>query len=133
LTPHREPIEHPQLWENLLASLVDIGLGTLSEILGMTDEPIFPSMAPFLAERVTAVEDGVGPEKLQMLGHQRARLQKEYLERWQATAKDGKAVMDGIIMAASPWAACPLGTVDKAEYFGYAGVFNPLGESPGHI
>ena len=64
-----------------------------------------------------------------MMALKRNQLQKAYLDRWQATAADGKAPLDGIIMAVAPWSAARLGTTQKTSYVGYTGVANLLGEN----
>jgi len=84
-------------------------------------EPIFPSMAGYAA----AAE--LGPTKLQMMNLRRNELQKAYLDRWNASATDGKPPIDGVIVAVAPWAAPRLGGTQKNFHIGYTGVWNLLG------
>lgn len=76
-----------------------------------------------------AGEGAIGPTKIRLMALKRNQLQKAYLDRWQATATDGKQPIDGIITAVTPWAAARLGVTQRNSYVGYTGVANLLGES----
>jgi amidase len=71
----------------------------------------------------------LGPTKLREMITKRNTFQKIYLDRWSATAKDGKGPMDGIITPASPWTAPRLGITQKLFSVNYTGVWNLLGRS----
>lgn len=93
------------------------------------NEPIFPAMNPY-KEAAKQGESGLGPTKMRSMNMKRDAMHKAYLDRWQATGKDGKdgkKPIDGIIMPATPWAASRLGFTQKAMYVGYTGVFNLVG------
>jgi amidase len=90
-------------------------------------EPVFDSMQGY-ALAAQAGENELGPTKMRMMNIRRNALQKAYLDRWNASATDGKDRIDGIIQAVSPWAAPRLGgTQAKSLYVGYTGVWNFLG------
>ena len=63
---------------------------------------------------------------MRMMNLRRNELQKAYLDRWNATATDGKDRIDGIICATSPWAAPRLGATQKSLYVGFTGFVNFL-------
>lgn len=69
------------------------------------------------------------PAKLRQMNMRRNQFQKAYLDRWQATATDGKGLLDAIIMASTPWAASKLGATQRSGSIGYTGVWNLLGKS----
>ncbi len=75
-----------------------------------------------------AGEGDLGPTKMRMMTLKRNALQKAYLDRWNATATDGKPRMDGIICATSPWAAPRLGQTQQNLYVGWTGFVNYLGK-----
>ena len=75
-----------------------------------------------------AGEGDLGPTKMRMMTLKRNELQKAYLDRWNATATDGKPRMDGIICATSPWAAPRLGQTQQNLYVGWTGFVNYLGK-----
>ena len=100
----------------------------VADALRITGEPFFKSMKSY----ETASEKGetiLGPSSLREMTLRRNKLQKDYLDRWQATATQGREPMDGLIMPVTPWAAARLGVTEKFSYVGYTGVFNVLGES----
>lgn len=121
------PINHEAILEILLAAFYDLGGGAIVSLLKPADEPIFESMKGYEVA-AEAGEHGLGPTKLRMMTLKRNELQKAYLDRWQATAEEGKAPLDGIIMAVTPWAAARLGVTEKLSYIGYTGIANLLGE-----
>ena len=91
-------------------------------------EPVFPSMAGY-AIAAQAGEGQLGPTKMRMMNLKRNELQKAYLDRWNATATDGKPPLDGLICAVSPFAAPRLGQTQKESlYVGFTGFVNFLGE-----
>jgi amidase len=93
-------------------------------------EPIFPSMEGY-AVAAAAGEGELGPTKMRMMNIRRNELQKAYLDRWNATATDGKPRLDGLICATSPWAAPRLGETQRSGlYVGYTGFVNFLGMHP---
>lgn len=134
MTIFRETPEHPELWENLINSFIDLNLGAVSQIINMTSEPRFPSMEAFFTQAMAdgkpaTVDDSLNPSAAKEIVHQRMKLQQAYMARWNDTVASSPSgiIMDGIITPASAWAACERGTVDKMEYFAFAGVFNALG------
>jgi len=119
--------DHPEIVKNLIAAFFDLGGGAIMSFLEPHGEPVFESMNGY-AQAAKAGEMDLGPTKMRMMNLKRNALQKAYLDRWMATGVDGKQPMDGIIMAATPWAAARLGQTQKTLYFGYTGVFSLLGE-----
>ena len=99
------------------------------DVVKSYNEPVFPSMQGF-AMAAQAGEGELGPTKMRMMNIKRNELQKAYLDRWNASATDGKDRIDGIIQAISPWAAPRLGETQRSgSYVGYTGVWNFLGKS----
>jgi amidase len=120
--------DHPEIVKNLLAAFFDLGGSAIMSFLEPHGEPVFDSMNGY-AQAAQAGEAELGPTKMRMMNLKRNALQKAYLDRWMATGVDGKEPMDGIIMAATPWAAARLGQTQKTLYYGYTGVFNLLGKN----
>ena len=76
-----------------------------------------------------AGEGELGPTRMRMMNLRRNELQKAYLDRWNATATDGKARLDGLISAVSPFAAPRLGQTQRGcLYVGFTGFVNFLGK-----
>lgn len=112
--------------QNLQAAFFDLGGAAIMDIVKPYNEPIFPSMQGY-AVAAEAGEGELGPTKMRLMNLRRNQLQKAYLDRWNASATDGKARIDGIIQAVSPWAAPRLGETQRAGlYVGYTGVWNLL-------
>jgi len=80
------------------------------------NEPVFASMEGY-AIAAQAGEGELGPTKMRMMNMRRNELQKAYLDRWNASATDGKERLDGIIQAVSPWAACRLGETQRTKLY----------------
>ena len=120
--------DHPDLVKNLLAAFFDLGGAAIMTYLEPYGEPLFPSMVPY-AEAAKAGENDLGPTKMRMMNLKRNTMQKAYLDRWMATAEDGKQPLDGIIMATTPWCAARLNETQKNFYVGYTSVWNILGTS----
>lgn len=122
---------HPQLTvhnQTLDEALFDLGGAALMEVLEPWGEPIFPCMQGYPLA-AAAGEGRIGPTKLRQMILKRNELQKAYLDRWNATATDGKPRMDGIICATSPWAAPRLGQTQRQSfYIGYTSFVNILGK-----
>ena len=98
------------------------------DIIQPWGEPVFPSMEGY-ALAAAAGEGELGPTKMRMMNLRRNELQKAYLDRWNATATDGKPRLDGLICATSPWAAPRLGQTQKGSlYVGFTGFINFLGK-----
>jgi len=98
-------------------------------IIGLTrdnDEPVFGSMKGYEKSFEKGEADTLGPTKLRQMIIKRNALQKAYLDRWLATATDGKGPMDAIIIASSPWTAPRLGFTQETFCVNYTGVFNLL-------
>jgi amidase len=120
--------DHPDIVKNLMAAFFDLGGGAIMSFLEPHEEPVFESMNEY-AEAAKAGESDLGPTKMRMMNLKRNELQKAYLDRWMATGTHGKQPIDGIIMAATPWAAARLGQTQKTLYVGYTGIFNLLGRN----
>lgn len=99
-------------------------------IIGLTrenGEPVFPSMKNYEAQFEKGESATLGPTKLREMITKRNALQKAYVDRWQATEGDGKAVMDAIICPASTWTAPRLGQSQKTFCVNFTAVWNLLG------
>jgi amidase len=122
------PTDHPEIAQVLNSSFHTLGGAAILELTRYHDEPVFGSMKAY-EDTYNRGEDGtLGPTMLRKMIINRNTLQKAYLDRWSATGKDGRQVMDGIILAASPWTAPRLGITQKLFNVNYTGVFNLLGE-----
>ena len=97
------------------------------DVLKPYGEPVFQSMKGYEIA-AEAGEKDIGPTQMRMMVLKRNALQKAYLDRWNASAVDGKEPLDGIIQALSPWCAPRLGGTQPALYVGYTGVWNYLGK-----
>lgn len=119
--------EHAVIVKNLQAAFFDLGGAAIVSLLTPHEEPLFPCMTGYgLAS--AAGESDLGPTKLRGMVLKRNELQNGYLDKWYASAKDGKGPIDGIIMAVAPWAAPRLGQTQENLYVGYTGVWNLLGK-----
>ncbi len=98
------------------------------DVLKPWNEPVFPSMQGYSAV-AAAGEGDLSATKMRLMNMKRNELQKAYLDRWNATAVDGKDRLDGIVCACSPWAAPRLGQTQKSFYVGFTGFVNFLGQS----
>jgi amidase len=122
------PKNHPEMTREMNNSFYTLGGAA---ILGLTrehDEPVFGSMKSYERTYEQGEHGTLGPTKLREMINARNAYQKEYLDRWNATATDGRQIMDGIILPASPWTAPRLG-ITQTDIFcvNYTGVFNLLG------
>jgi amidase len=118
--------DHEAIVKNLQAAFFDLGGAAIMDIVKPYGEPIFPSMEGY-AVAAAAGEGELGPTKMRMMNIRRNELQKAYLDRWNATATDGKPRLDGLICATSPWAAPRLGETQRSGlYVGYTGFVNFL-------
>ncbi|KIV93944.1 hypothetical protein PV10_05115 [Exophiala mesophila] len=118
--------DHDVIIKNLQAAFFDLGGAAIMDIVKPYNEPVFPSMQGY-AVAAEAGEGELGPTKMRMMNMRRNQLQKAYLDRWNASATDGKPRIDGIIQAVSPWAAPRLGETQRSGlYVGYTGVWNLL-------
>jgi len=122
------PTDHPEITQELNSSFYTLGGAA---ILGLTkehDEPIFESMKEYEATYNRGEEGTLGPTKLRQMIVKRNAFQKAYLDRWSASAANGKGAMDGVIIASAPWTAPRLGITQKIFCVNYTGVFNLLGK-----
>lgn len=121
-----EPLHHKRLTDIITQFFLSDGGVHCREYSGTSGEPFFPYMEMYN----TAEELGVS--KLWDLHSERTKLCKEYLEKWNETAKktsDGKLI-DAIIMPVSPYSGVKIG---KFRYVGYTSVFNALDWAAGTI
>jgi len=122
------PIDHPEIVKTLNSSFHTLGGAAIIELTRRYGEPVFGSMKEYEESYNRGEAGTLGPTKLRQMIVKRNAFQKDYLDRWSATAKDGKPVMDGIILPASPWAAPRLGITQEVFCVNYTGVFNLLGK-----
>ncbi|KAG9230383.1 acetamidase-like protein [Amylocarpus encephaloides] len=121
-TPHK----HPEITRELNNSFYTLGGAAILGLTRKHGEPVFESMRGYERTFEAGEHGTLGPTRLREMITRRNALQKEYLERWNETARDGE-LMDGIICPASPWTAPRLG-VTQSDIFcvNYTGVFNLL-------
>lgn len=124
----RAPIDHSKITDLLIEAFQLFGGKLVSDALSSSDEPFFPSMKGY-EKAGREGESIVGLSKLKNMTVARNKLQKDYLDRWQATSAGGRGPIDGLITPVTPWAAARLGVTQKMSYIGYTGVFNLLGKS----
>lgn len=123
------PTDHPEIAADLDNAFNTLGGAAIIGLTSQHDEPVFGSMKGFERCYLQGEDGTLGPTKLRSMIVKRNALQKAYLDRWTATAKDGKQTMDGIILATSPWSAPRLGITQKVFTVNYTGVYNLLGKS----
>lgn len=93
------------------AAFLDFGGTAITPLLEAHSEPVFQAMAAYAAAAAAAKDVGTGltPDKMRENNLAKWKLQKLYLDRWQA------AGIDGIIAPVSPWAAPRLGVATKTK------------------
>lgn len=122
------PTDHPEIANELNTAFRRLGGAAIIGLTKQNGEPVFRSMKAYEETYNKGESGALGPTKLREIIVKRNALQKAYLDRWSATASDGKGAMDGIILASSPWTAPRLGITQKLFCVNYTGVFNLLGE-----
>jgi len=120
------PTDHPEIVKQLNSAFFTLGGAAIVGLTKGNKEPIFGSMKDYETVYEAGEEGTLGPTKLREMIVKRNALQKAYLDRWSATATDGKGPMDGIIIASAPWSAPRLGITQKLFCVNYTGVFNLL-------
>jgi amidase len=123
------PTDHPVIGKELNSSFHTLGGAAILSLTNEHEEPVFGSMKEYETTYNKGEHGTLGPTKLREMIAKRNALQKAYLDRWTATAKDGKGPMDGIILPASAWTAPRLGITQEVFHVNYTGVFNLLGKS----
>jgi amidase len=123
------PTDHPEIVHEVNTSFHTLGGAAILGLTEIHDEPVFGSMKEYEATYRKGEHGSLGPTKLREMITRRNALQKRYLDRWSATASDGKAPMDGLILAASCWTAPRLGITQDVFCVNYTAVFNLLGNS----
>ncbi|KAL8817127.1 MAG: hypothetical protein Q9191_008205 [Dirinaria sp. TL-2023a] len=119
------PNDHPKLAEALMTAFQTFGGSVVADALSITGEPFFNSMKGY--EKASKEGESIlGPSAFREMNLRRNKLQKDYLDRWQATGTQGKKPMDGLVMPVTPWAAARLRVTEELSYVGYTGVFNIL-------
>jgi len=121
------PTDHTEIVRQTNASFHTLGGAAILELTEEHDEPVFGSMKPYEERYRTGEHGTLGPTKLREMIKNRNALQKRYLDRWSATATDGKTAMDGLILPNSIWTAPRLGITQEVFSVNYTIVFNLLG------
>jgi len=93
---------HPEITRELNSAFHTLGGAAIIGLTRENDEPVYPSMKAYETTYDKGEGGTLGPTKLREMIIKRNTLQKAYLDRWSATATDGKGAMDGIILASSP-------------------------------
>jgi len=119
------PTDHPEIAHEMNSSFHNLGGAAILNLTERHEEPVFGSMKAYEVTHKKG-ESTMGPTKLREMITRRNAFQKAYMDRWNATTKDGQ-VMDGIIMPASPWTAPRLGFTQKVFSVNFTGVWNLLG------
>jgi amidase len=120
------PTDHPEITHEMNSSFHTLGGAAILSLTREHEEPVFGSMKAYEATYEKGEHGTLGPTKLREMITRRNAFQKAYMDRWNATAKDGQ-VMDGIIMPASPWTAPRLGLTQSVFCVNFTGVWNLLG------
>jgi amidase len=120
----RAPSDHSALRECADEAFDLLGTDAIIPQLDAYDEPIFKAMQ----RQFSSDPSQLNPGKLRDMIVKRNQLQKDYLDRWVATGKDGGRTMDGIIAPVAAPAANRLGLAETIQYIGYTSAFNSLGE-----
>lgn len=124
-----EPLNHPEMVKETNSAFVTLGGAAILNLTNEYEEPIFGSMEGYNTVFKKGENGTLGPTRLREMINKRNALQKAYLDKWSATAADGKEAMDGIITAASPWTAPRLGLTQTLFDVSFTSVFNLLGKS----
>lgn len=122
------PTDHAEITKELNTAFHTLGGAAIIGLTKQNNEPVFGSMKAYEETYNKGENAALGPTKLREMIAKRNTLQKAYLDRWSATAADGKGTMDGIILASSPWTAPRLGITQTLFCVNYTGVFNLLGK-----
>lgn len=120
------PIDHPEMVQTLNSSFYTTGGAAIIGLTRPYGEPVYPSMKEYEAHFDKGETGTLGPTRLREMILKRNAFQKAYLDRWQATEKDGKGLMDAIICPASTWTAPRLGQSQKTFCVNFTGVWNVL-------
>jgi len=122
------PTDHPEITQEMNSSFHTLGGAAILSLTREHEEPVFGSMKAYETTYEKGEHGTLGPTKLREMITRRNAFQKVYMDRWNATAKDGQ-VMDGILMPASPWTAPRLGLTQSVFSVNFTGVWNLLGKS----
>lgn len=122
------PIDHPEIVREVNTSFHTLGGAAILGLTEKHDEPIFGSMKGYDVTYKKGEHGTLGPTKLREMITNRNTLQKRYLDRWNATAGDGKGPMDGLICPASTWTAPRLGLTQHVFCVNFTAAFNLLGK-----
>jgi amidase len=123
------PTDHAEITRELNSAFHTLGGAAIIGLTREHDEPVFSSMKAYETTYERGEDGALGPTKLREMIAKRNALQKAYLDRWSATAADGRGAMDGLILASSPWTAPRLGITQKLFCVNYTCVFNLLGKT----
>ncbi|CZT02650.1 hypothetical protein WAI453_002145 [Rhynchosporium graminicola] len=121
-----EALNHPAMADEMNRSFHTLGAAAILNLTLEYEEPVYGSMKTYEATYKKGEHGTLGPTKLREMIIKRNAFQKAYLDKWNETAEGGKQVMDGIIIAASPWTAPRLGLTQDIFCVNYTGVFNVL-------
>ncbi|KAH9224505.1 acetamidase-like protein [Leptodontidium sp. 2 PMI_412] len=121
-----EPLNHPAMVDEMNRSFHTLGAAAILDLTLQNEEPVYGSMKNYENTYKKGEHGTLGPTKLREMIIKRNSYQKAYLDKWNETAADGKQVMDGIIIAASPWTAPRLGLTQEIFCVNYTGAFNIL-------
>jgi len=122
----RAPVDHPALNDAALEAFAELGSDAIIPQLTAYDEPVFKAVE----RQFGADPTKFNPAKLRQMIIKRNQLQKDYLDRWVATQKNGEPLMDGIISPVAPLAANRLGFTETEQYISYTVAWNLLGRDP---
>ncbi|KAI2084628.1 hypothetical protein LOZ36_004638 [Ophidiomyces ophidiicola] len=109
----------------LLEAFGELASSAVIPNLEAFQEPLYDSMKRILSSSQSAGPK-LGPDKLREMIMKRNQFQKDYLDRWIATATATDGPMDCIITPVAPAAAARLGLGERVDYLGYTGIANLL-------
>ncbi|KAI1915163.1 hypothetical protein LOZ61_001839 [Ophidiomyces ophidiicola] len=119
------PVGHREIMALLLEAFGELASSAVIPNLEAFQEPLYDSMKRILSSSQSAGPK-LGPDKLREMIMKRNQFQKDYLDRWIATATATDGPMDCIITPVAPAAAARLGLGERVDYLGYTGIANLL-------
>lgn len=123
-----QPFQHAEMVQLMNSSFHTLGGAAILDLTLKHEEPVYGSMKNYEVSHQKGEHATLGPTKLREMINKRNEFQKQYMDKWNATATDGKQIMDGIILPASVWTAPRLGLTQTLFSVNFTGAFNILGK-----
>ena len=97
------PTDHYEMSRELTSAFHTLGGAAIIGLQNEHEEPIFGSMKGYESTYNKGEDKTLGPTKLREMIVKRNALQKAYLDRWSATASDGKYVYSWRLELSHNW------------------------------